>query len=267
VHPTHKVRPLSDHELRILAKESSVHGTLDDIEMQLIHQALDFSDTTAHQVMTPRPDVAAIERGADNDTVLRIIREEGYSRFPVYKSTIDSIVGVLYAKDVIHLMTNGALFVLADMVRPAMFVPDSMSIAKVLARFQAEHRHIAIVLDEFGGTAGLITLEDILEEIVGDIQDEYDTETAEFRRLDDGTALVAAGLPIIDFNEQYDAELPTDRADTLGGLFTATLDRLPHKGDHIEIGSIHLDIATLDGRRIKLLRARRLKGEAEDSAE
>lgn len=267
VHPTHKVQPLSDHELRILARESSVHGTIDDVEMQLIHQALDFSDTTARQVMTPRPDVAAIEQNADNDTVLRIMREEGYSRFPVYRKTIDTIVGMLYAKDVIHLMIDGAPVVLADLVRPAMFVPDSMSIAKVLALFQEERRHVAIVLDEFGGTAGLISLEDIVEEIVGDIQDEYDTEPAEFKRLDDGTALVAAGLPIIDFNERYDAELPTDRADTLGGLFTATLDRLPHKGDHIEIGTIRLDIATLDGRRIKLLRAKRLKDEPGNSRE
>jgi putative hemolysin len=258
VRPSDSDHPVSDQEIRLLAQEGSRHGSLDETERQMIEQTLDFSDTTARQIMTPRPDVSGIEKTADTDTVLRLIREEGFSRFPVYEETLDRVVGLLYTRDVIHLMTNGAPIVLADLLRTAMFVPDSMPISKVLARFQAEHRHMAIVLDEFGGTAGVVTLEDVLEEIVGDIQDEYDSEEAEFQLLDDGSALVAAGLPIIDFNEQYGAELPTDRGDTLGGLFTATLDRLPHKGDHITVHNIRFDIATLDGRRIKLLRARRL---------
>jgi putative hemolysin len=258
VRPSDRARPVSDQEIRLLAKEGSLYGTLDDIERRLIEQVLDFSDTTARQVMTPRPDIAAIPQGAAMADVLKTIREEGYSRFPVFEDTIDQIKGVLYTKDVIHLLSNDAPIVLEDLIRSPMFVPDSMAISKVLARFQAEHSHLAIVLDEFGGTAGLITLEDVLEEIVGEIQDEYDAEPEDFKRLDDGSALVAAGLAIIDFNEQYGAELPTDRADTLGGLFTATLDRLPHKGDHVILDGVRFDIATLDGRRIKLLRARKV---------
>lgn len=258
VRPSDRARPVSDQEIRLLAREGSRYGTLDDIERRLIEQVLDFSDTTARQVMTPRPDVAAIPQDAAMADVLKTIREEGYSRFPVYDETIDHIKGVLYTKDVIHLLADDAPLILADLVRPPMFVPDSMAISKVLARFQAEHSHLAIVLDEFGGTAGLLTLEDVLEEIVGDIQDEYDTEPADFQRLDDGSALVSAGLAIIDFNEQYGAELPTGRADTLGGLFTVTLDRLPHKGDHVILDGVRFDIATLDGRRIKLLRARKM---------
>jgi magnesium and cobalt transporter len=140
-----------------------------------------------------------------------------------------------------------------------MFVPDSMVISEVLAKFQKQRRHLAVVLDEFGGTAGLITLEDVLEEIVGDIRDEYDAdEQAEFRLLPDGTAMAAGGMPIIDFNEEFGVSLSTELADTLAGLFTATIDRLPRKGDVIEVEGVRFDVATLKGRRIVLLRARKI---------
>jgi len=258
VHPSEQHRPVSDQEIRLLALEGSLHGSIDDIERELIHQALDFSDTSARQVMTPRPDIAAISLASDVETVLQTVREEGYSRFPVYEETIDRIRGVIYTKDIIHLLAEGSPIIFRDLVRPVMFVPDSMPIPTVLARFKAERRHIAVVLDEFGGTAGLLTLEDILEEIVGDIQDEYDAEPEAFRLLDDGTALASGGMAIIDFNERFEAQLPTDRGDTLAGLVAATLDRLPHKGDQIELQGIRLDVATLEDRRVKLLRARRV---------
>jgi putative hemolysin len=259
VHPSEHEQPVSDQEIRMLAVEGSLHGTIDDVERELIHQALDFSDTTARQVMTPRPDVVGIAADAAIEDVLQTIREEGYSRFPVYDGTIDRIVGVIYTKDVIHLLAEGTPVILRDLVRPVMFVPDSMPISQVLAKFQKGRRHLAVVLDEFGGTAGLITLEDVIEEIVGDIRDEYDAdEQAEFRLLPDGTALAAGGMPIIDFNEEYGVHLPTDIADTLAGLFTTTIDRLPRKGDHIEVAGVRLDVATLKGRRIILLRARKM---------
>lgn len=258
VHPSEHDQPVSDQEIRLLAIEGSLHGTIDDVERELIHQALDFSDTTARQVMTPRPDVVGIDLNWTNDEVLQTIREEGYSRYPVYNATIDRIEGAMYTKDVIHLLTEGSPIILRDLVRPVMFVPDSMVISEVLAKFQQQRRHLAIVLDEFGGTAGLITLEDVLEEIVGDIRDEYDAdEVAEFRLFPDGTALAAGGMPIIDFNEEFGVSLPTEDADTLAGLVTTTIDRLPRKGDQIEVAGVRLDVATLKGRRIVTLRARK----------
>jgi putative hemolysin len=258
VHPSERHRPVSDQEIRLLTLEGSLHGSIDDVERELIHQALDFSDTSARQVMTPRPDIAAVNLVDDFETVLQTIREEGYSRFPVYEESIDRIRGVIYTKDIIHLLAERSPIILRDLIRPVMFVPDSMPISTVLARFKAERRHIAVVLDEFGGTAGLLTLEDILEEIVGDIQDEHDTEPETFRLMEDGTALAVGGMAIVDFNERFEAELPTDRGDTLAGLVSSTLDRLPRKGDHVDLADVRLDVATLVGRRIKLLRARRI---------
>jgi len=211
--------------------------------------------------MTPRPDIAAIDIDVSLDETLRMIREEGYSRYPVYEQTIDKIRGVIYTKDIIHLMSDGSPIILADLIRPVVFVPDSMPIVKVLARFQTEHRHLAIVLDEFGGTAGLLTMEDILEEIVGEIQDEYDAEPSDFQQLPDGSALVSGGLSIVDFNERFGAHLPTARADTMAGIMSVALDRIPHRGDHLELEGIRLEVASREGRRVRLLRVRKIQEE------
>ncbi|MBD3299530.1 MAG: DUF21 domain-containing protein [candidate division Zixibacteria bacterium] len=249
---------VSDQEIRHLVLEGRLHGSIDPTEHDLIHQALDFSDTLARQVMTPRPDIAAIDITDDFAGVMRMIRQEGYSRYPVFEESIDQIRGILYTKDIIHLLLENSPAVLHDIIRQPMFVPDSMPIAQVLNRFQAEHVHLAIVLDEFGGTAGLLTLEDILEEIVGEIQDEYDMESEGFRLMPDGSALVVGGFSVVDFNEQFEAELPTDRADTIGGLVGAVLDRLPKPGDHVDIDGIRLEVASREKRRTRLLRARRV---------
>jgi putative hemolysin len=264
VHPSEQGLPVSDQEIRHLVLEGRLHGSIHPTEHTLIHQVLDFSDTTARQIMTPRPDIAAIDMRADIGETLRLIREEGYSRYPVYEQTIDQIRGVVYTKDIIHLMTEGSPIILGDLVRPVSFFPDSMPIVKILARFQAEHRHIAIVLDEFGGTAGLLTMEDILEEIVGEIQDEYDTEPSDFQQLPDGSALVSGGLSIVDFNERFGAHLPSERADTLAGLLSVALDRIPRRGDHLELEGIRLEVTAREGRRVRRLRVRKIETEHED---
>lgn len=253
---------VSDQEIRHLVLEGRLHGSIDPTEHDMIHQVLDFSDTKARQAMTPRPDVAAIDINWSLEKALAAIREEGYSRFPVYEKTIDNIRGIIYARDIVHLLIDGSPVILSDLIRPPLFVPDSMPIAQALARFKDEHTHMAIVLDEFGGTAGVLTLEDVLEEIVGEIRDEYDTEVDDFRLLNDGTALASGSLPVIDFNERFGADLPTDRADTLAGLISATLDRVPKLGDHIELDGVRLEVASREKRRTRLLRARRLSREA-----
>ena len=260
VHPDEHAAPVSDQEIRHLVLEGRTHGSIDPAEHELIHQALDFSDTIARQIMTPRPDIAAINIKADLESVLRFIREEGYSRYPIFEETIDQITGVLYTKDIIHLMIESSPIILHDLIRPAMFVPDSMPIAQVLSRFQAEHLHLAIVLDEFGGTAGLVTIEDILEEIVGEIRDEYDVEAEEFRLMEDGTALVLGSMAVIDFNEEFNADLPTDRADTVAGLINATLDRIPKSGDSVDLEGVRLEVVSREKRRTRLLRARKIDG-------
>lgn len=264
VHPSEHALPVSDQEIRHLVLEGRLHGSIHPTEHHLIHQVLDFSDTTARQIMTPRPDIAAFEIRTPIDETLRMIREEGYSRYPVYEQTIDQIKGAIYTKDIIHILTEGSPIILTDLVRPVVFVPDSMPIVKVLARFQAEHRHLAIVLDEFGGTAGLLTMEDILEEIVGEIQDEYDAEPADFQKLPDGSALVSGRLSVVDFNERFGAHLPSQRADTLAGLMSVALDRIPHRGDHLELEGVRLEVASREGRRVRLLRVRKIQTEEPD---
>jgi len=258
VRPDETAAPVSDEEIRHLVLEGRAHGSIDPAEHALIHHALDFSDIIARQIMTPRPDIAAVNLKDDLETVLRVIREEGYSRYPVFEESIDQIKGILYTKDIIHLIVDSGPIILADLIRPAMFVPDSMPIAQVLNRFQGEHMHLAMVLDEFGGTAGLVTIEDILEEIVGEIQDEHDVETEEFQVLDDGSALVVGSLAVIDFNNHFDTDLPTDRADTMAGLITATLDRLPKLGDSVTLSGVRLEVAAKEKRRIRRLRARKV---------
>ncbi|MEW5874127.1 MAG: hemolysin family protein [Candidatus Zixiibacteriota bacterium] len=250
---------VSDQEIRHLVLEGRLHGSIHPTEHDMIHQVLDFSDTIARQVMTPRPDVMGLDLKWELEKTLSVIREEGYSRFPVYDQSIDNIRGIVYTKDIIHLLIEGTPIILRDLIHPAMFVPDSMPIAQALARFKAEKTHMAIVLDEFGGTAGVLTLEDVIEEIVGEIQDEYDTETEGFRLLPDGTALAAGNLSVIDFNERFGVALPTDRADTLAGLINATLDRVPKLGDHVELDGVRLEVASREKRRTRLLRARRVE--------
>ena len=151
-----------------------------------------------------------------------MIREEGFSRYPVYENDLDHIVGIIYTRDIINIQYDNKLFILQDLIRQAYFIPDSKKISLLLKDFQTRQTHMAVVLDEFGGTAGIISIEDILEEIVGEIQDEYDVEEEEFTLIDSLTAEVLPSMDVDDFNEEFEADLPEDQADTIGGLIFNT---------------------------------------------
>lgn len=249
---------VSDEELKFIVHEGKKEGVFDQTEEELIHSALEFTDTTVRNAMIPRTEIVALDLSAGQKQVIRAMTEEGYSRIPVYRDNIDNIIGTIYAKDMINLLQNRELIILEDIIRKPYFVPDSMKISELLKQFQKKRVHMAIVLDEFGGTAGLITMEDIIEEIVGEIRDEYDREEEDqFYLLSENTAIVNAGLYIGEFNQRFKTDLP-EAFNTVGGYLTGTLGRIPLLDEEIKIGKLSFVIFDKVGPRIKRIKIQRL---------
>ncbi len=241
-----------------MIEEGARTGDIDMTEQELIKSVFQFSETTVSHCMTPRTEVSAINISYDDDEILKFIREEGYSRYPAFKDDLDHIKGVIYTRDIIDLLQDRKLIIIHDIIHPAYFVPDSKKIAELLKDFQTNQVHMAIVLDEFGGTAGIITIEDIIEELVGEIQDEFDVEEEQFRLLKEGLAEVHAGMDVDDFNESFESNLPEDQADTIGGLIFTHLGELPDRRQKVRISGVEFTIATLHGNRIEKVLARQI---------
>jgi len=248
---------ITDEELKLMTLEGSRNGTINQTEKRLVHAALGFTHIVSRHIMTPRTELSVIDIDWEPPKILHTIVEEGYSRYPVFRGDMDKIIGILYVKDVIKRLSVGKVFAYEDLLRKPYFVPDSMQIGALLAKFQSKRTHIAIVLDEFGGTAGLITLEDILEELVGEIRDEHDEESRDFVRRSEHEAIVSGQLSIEDFNDYFRAELPTDGAGTIGGLLTERLERIPRKDDVVTLGSVILRVLRADSRRVVAVDASR----------
>lgn len=247
---------VTDDELKFIVREGKSKGVFDQTEEQLIRRALEFTDTTVRNAMTPRTDIIALDVKAGHEQAIRAMTEEGYSRIPAYKDNLDHVVGIIYAKDIINLLHNRELVILEDIIRKPYFVPDSMKIWELLKVFQKKHVHMAIVLDEFGGTAGLITLEDILEELVGEIRDEYDHEEEQMYLLSDNLAIVNAGLFIGEFNQKFKTDLP-EEFNTVGGYITSTLGRIPVVDEVVKIDSLTFVIFDKVGPRLKKVKVMR----------
>ncbi len=249
---------ITDEELKFIVRDGKTKGVFDQTEEQLIRRALEFTDTTARNTMTPRTEIVALDIKAGQEQTIRAMTEEGFSRIPAYKDSLDHIVGIIYAKDIINLLQNRELIILEDILRKPYFVPDSMKIWELLKIFQKKHVHMAIVLDEFGGTAGLITLEDILEEIVGEIRDEYDQEEEEMYLLSDNLAIVNASLFIGEFNQRFKTDLP-EEYNTVGGYLTGNLGRIPLLDEKIKLGDLTFVIFDKVGPRLKKIKVIREK--------
>ncbi len=251
---------ITDEELKFIVRDGKTKGVFDQTEEELIRSALEFTDTTVRNAMTPRTEIVALDKGAGQHQVIRAMTEEGFSRIPVFKDNLDNVVGIIYAKDIINLLQHRELIILEDILRKPYFVPDSMKISKLLKNFQKKRLHMAIVLDEFGGTAGLITLEDIIEEIVGEIRDEYDRdEEEEIYLLSDNLAIVNASLFMGEFNQKFGTDLP-EEYNTVGGYLTGTLGRIPLLDEEIRIGNLTFVIFDKVGprlKKIKVIRERR----------
>jgi putative hemolysin len=245
-------------ELRLLVEQSHEEGIVKADQEQMITGVFEFRETLAREVMTPRPDILALPVTATWEEVLGFAAEEGHSRIPVYEETLDDIVGVLLAKDLLAMVVRGEKVDLRSLLREPLFVPDTKRIDALLAELRTKSVHMAIVIDEFGGTMGLVTMEDLIEEIVGDIYDEHDLPEKNFVPTSDGALLIDGGTSISDVNERLGLELPEEDFDTIGGYVFGELGRIPVAGDQIPLlggGSLHVEEA-VDRRvtRVRLLR-------------
>jgi len=243
---------LSEDELKQVIEASSLSGTIDKTEHELIKSVLQFSDITAKEIMVPRPDIIALDISLSRDVLVRKVIEEGYSRLPVYKGTIDYIIGVIYSKDLLSLLEHRSLIIMQDIIRPAYIIPETKKISVLLREFQQNKVHIGIVVDEFGGTEGIVTMEDIIEEIVGDILDEYDEIRKSVEQASDGSVIVDAAISIAEFNVQFRAKIPEDPGyETLAGYLQKITGRLPESNEEIKTENFIFTILTKSARRIR----------------
>jgi len=242
---------VTEQEIRTMAEVASEEDEIEEGEADLIHSIFEFGDTIVREVMVPRPDIVAIEVSKSLRDLMDVVLRWGYSRVPVYRENLDDIVGITYAKDVLKVMVQGKEDTpLERIVRAANFVPEVKKVAELLREMQQKKFHIAMVSDEHGSVSGLVTLEDLLEELVGEIADEYDVEQPQVEKVDDGAYLVDGRTPIDEINELLDKELPDDEWDTVGGLMMGLLGAIPLEGEEVRFDDLTFKAERLQGRRI-----------------
>jgi putative hemolysin len=258
----------TEEDIRQMADVAAEEKVIEREERRLIHSIFEFGDTVVREVMVPRPDMVGVEADATVDAALEKAISAGYSRLPAFGEGPDDILGLVYLKDIIRrTRENGAGHAtLRELVRPAVFVPEQKKVAELLREMQQDKFHMAIVIDEYGGTAGLITLEDLLEEIVGEIVDEYDVEAPRVERLPDGGLRVAGGTPIDEVNELLEIELPETDWDTVGGLIFNLLGHVPVEGESVEFQGFEFRAERVQGRRILTVRITPKESEPAESA-
>jgi putative hemolysin len=249
----------SEEEIKLLVEDSAEEGVLEEDEKEMIHSIFEFTDTVARQIMTHRTDVHSVSVDCPLADVVALAVDTGHSRFPVYENTLDTVVGVVHVKDLLpHLLPRRAgapRKSIRELTRPPYFVPEGKKIDELLQEFRRQKSQLAIVVDEYGGTSGLVTVEDVLEEIVGEIEDEYDTEerTDEVVPTENG-ALVDARMPLDDFNERFETELSTEENDTVGGFVFSLFGRPPEVGERVTHEHLEFVVEELDGLRLSRLR-------------
>ncbi len=242
----------SPEEIRMLVEQSEEGGTLLRGDARMLEGVFEFSEKTAQEVMTPRTQMIGLAADVNIEAAADEVAAERRSRYPVYTDSVDEIVGVVHAKDILTALRSNPKDVIRAIMRPPLFVPGTREVEDVLADMKRLNVHLAIVLDEYGGTAGLVTMEDLLEEIVGPIFDEYDPQDRAVPP--EGAPLVDGGLPISEFNTEYDTSLDDTDYTTIGGYIFGLLGRLPRVGDRVTVGEQNFEVADMDGRRVKSLR-------------
>jgi putative hemolysin len=240
----------SQEEVISMIQIGKEEGVIEKAEEKMIYSIFEFGDTLVQDVMTPRVDMVALPVDATKEDVLKIITETAHSRFPVYKEQIDDIIGILYIKDFVKFVANEGNFSLADILRKAYFVPETKRVDELFTEMQKGKIQISIVFDEYGGISGLITIEDILEEIVGEISDEHEKEEKDLEKIGENAYLVSGALSIDDFNEALHSNFSDEEASTIGGIILAKLGRLPNPGEEINIDNFKFIVSKIKDRRI-----------------
>jgi CBS domain containing-hemolysin-like protein len=249
---------VTEEEIKVLVDAGEEEGVIEEEEKDMIYSIFELGDTLAREVMVPRIDVVALDVTTPMLVALDTIMEAGHSRIPVFDETIDNILGVLYAKDLLPYLRDGRTDVpLKSILREAYFIPETKKASDLLPDLQQRRVHMAVVVDEYGGMAGLVTIEDLLEEIVGEIQDEYDTEEPFVQFVSDDEYLFDARVDLDDLNRLMTVSLPTEDSDTLGGFIYTELGKVPAVGDQVAFDNLELTVESVAGRRIKKVRVQR----------
>jgi len=242
---------VSEDEIKAMIEVGEESGVVAAEQRQMLHGIFDLSETRVRDIMIPRTEVVGIDISASFQDVLVAIQEKRHSRFPVFNENLDSIVGVFLAKDVLDYITRPEQFCLKDLCRKTYYVPESKRIAVLLQRFKKKHEHLAIVVDEYGGMEGIVTLEDVVEEIVGEIHDEYDTEELDFRELEIGHYLIDAAMPLRELNRRLGLNLPEEHVTTLAGYLMQIMGKIPVEGDSCKAGNLQFRVRRMENRRIE----------------
>ncbi|HXQ18950.1 MAG TPA: hemolysin family protein [Acidimicrobiales bacterium] len=249
---------VTESELRAMADVAHAEDVIEIEERAFIHSIIDFGDTVVREVMVPRPDMVTLEDDATVTGALETALAAGYSRLPVYRHNVDDVIGIAYTKDLMRIERAGrGKEQVGAHARAAHFVPETKRVASLLREMQDRKFHQSIVVDEYGGTAGLVTLEDLIEELVGEIVDEFDVEEPTVERRADGSVVVAGRMPLSEADELLDAELPEGAWDTVGGLMLDLAGRVPHEGEAVEVDGFRLVAERVQGRRIGRVRIER----------
>jgi putative hemolysin len=253
--PGGEMEVYSEAELKMLLSRSTEEGELERQEQEMLYKVFDFADKEVSTVMVPRPEVVALSIEMPPEEALAAVIDSPYTRYPVYRDSLDEIVGVLHVRDLFSALVDRGIagVQIEQLLRPAHIVPETKDLAALLTEFRRTNQHLAVVVDEYGELEGIVTLEDLLEEIVGEIEDEFDLPDESIERLEDGRVRVHGTFPIDDFNEQFGVSLPIEDYHTLGGFVFGMLGRAPEPGDEVEHEGIRFTVLTVEGSRIERL--------------
>jgi len=246
---------LSEAELRMLVSQSTRHGEIEQQEQEMLYKVFDFADKEASDVMVPRPEVVALSVDLPPEQALEAVMDSPYTRYPVYRESLDDVVGILHVRDLFSALRERGMHEVKidEITRPAHIVPETKDLAALLSEFRRTNQHMAIVVDEYGEMEGIVTLEDLLEEIVGEIEDEFDLPDESVEEVDDDTVRIDGTFPIDDFNERFHTDLPVEDYHTVAGFVFGLLGRQPEVGDDISHDGMRFDVLEVEGSRINRL--------------